>query len=80
MTEGKMKKLISDYLRKRRERNIKNQIESLISDETFIKTVNPVLKNARTVAFVTSHIAAHAGGMTYILRLGTVLEEEGFQV
>lgn len=80
MTEGKMKKLISDYLRKRRERNIKNQIESLISDETFIKTVNSVLKNARTVAFVTSHIAAHAGGMTSILRLGTVLEEEGFQV
>ena len=75
-----MRKLISDYLRKRRERNIKRQIEGLLKDETFIKTENAALKKADTVAFVTSHIAAHAGGMTSILRLGTVLEEEGFQV
>lgn len=75
-----MKKIVYNYLKKRKERSRKQQIEGLLCDENFIKTKNPKLKKIDNLVFVTSYIAAYAGGMTSILRLGTMLVEEGFHV
>ena len=75
-----MKKMVVTYLRKHKEKRIKEQITKLIEKESFedVRNVRPA--KIEKIAIVTSYVAAHAGGMTSILRIGTALEKNGFSV
>ena len=73
-----MKKMVVTYLRKHKEKRIKEQITKLIEKESFedVRNVRPA--KIEKIAIVTSYVAAHAGGMTSILRIGTALEKMDF--
>lgn len=75
-----MKKMVVTYLRKHKEKRIKEQITKLIEKESFEDVGNVRPAKLERIAIVTSYVAAHAGGMTSILRIGTVLEKNGFSV
>ena len=75
-----MKKMVVTYLRKHKEKRIKEQITKLIEKESFEDVGNVRPAKIEKIAIVTSYVAAHAGGMTSILRIGTALEKNGFSV
>lgn len=75
-----MKQTIIKYIKKYKENRIKLQIENLIADETFEDVNNQLPKQVKKVAIITSYVGAHAGGMTSILRIGTALSKEEFDV
>ena len=76
----KMKKIIVEYLKTYKEKKLTQQIENLIKNETFENVDNVLPDKVDKVAIVTSYVAAHAGGMTSILRIGTALCNENFDV
>lgn len=75
-----MKKIIVEYLKTYKEKKLTQQIENLIKNETFENVDNVLPDKVDKVAIVTSYVAAHAGGMTSILRIGTALCNENFDV